>query len=107
VSGGGNNVWLDEVQLFTKTIPAALKQEGFGVYPNPFTSSFLIWHLTPPTGWKSARLADATGRVLRQWHWNGNAPQTLTVETASLPKGLYYLELEYDGLKRTRKLLKL
>jgi hypothetical protein len=105
--GGGNNLWLDDLQVYSKTIPPALKQQGFGVYPNPFASAFTIWHLTPQPTWIAARLTDATGRVLRHWQWNGNAPQTLVVDGASLPKGLYFLELEYEGLKRTRKLVKL
>jgi hypothetical protein len=104
--GGGNNLYLDEISLATKTIPPALKQAGFGVFPNPFQNAFTIWHLQPDAGWRSARLTDAAGRVVLQWQWSGNAPQTLTVPASGLPRGIYFIQLQYEGYSRTRKLLK-
>jgi len=105
--GRGNQVYLDDVNLFTKTIPPALKAAEFGVYPNPFYSSFTVWHLRPVPGLRNGRLVNATGQILQQWTWNGNAPQTLQVHTAGLVKGMYILELQYDGFSRTCKMLKL
>jgi hypothetical protein len=104
--GGGNNIYLDGINMGTKTIPPALKQEGFGVFPNPFQQEFTIWHLQPPSGWRSGRLTDAAGRVMMQWQWSGNAPQTLTVPASGLPRGIYFIQLQYEGYSRTQKLLK-
>ena len=105
-AGGSNNGWLDDLRLLTKNVPASLKSAGFGVYPNPFSGQFLIWHYQPEPRWRSARLLSATGQVLQQWQWTANPPQTLQVSTAHLPAGLYYVQLQYDGFSRTEKLLK-
>lgn len=105
-AGGSNNAWLDDVRVLTKNVPAALKAAGFGVYPNPFNGQFLIWHYQPEPRWRSARLISATGQLLQQWQWTANPPQTLSVSTAHLPAGLYYVQLQYDGFSRTAKLLK-
>jgi len=105
-AGGSNNGWLDDLRILSKNVPAALKAAGFGVYPNPFSGQFLIWHYQPEPRWRSARLISATGQVLQQWQWTANPPQTLQVSTAHLPAGLYYVQLQYDGFSRTEKLLK-
>lgn len=105
-AGGSNNGWLDDLRILTKNVPAALKSAGFGVYPNPFNGQFLIWHYQPEPRWRSARLISATGQILQQWQWTANPPQTLSVSTAHLPAGLYYVQLQYDGFSRTEKLVK-
>ncbi|HSC53386.1 MAG TPA: S8 family serine peptidase [Phnomibacter sp.] len=104
--GKGNNIYIDDVQVYAKTIPPALKQAEFGVYPNPFDQQFTIWHLREPQDLVAARLINASGQVLRKWSWNRNVPQTLQVNTAGLIKGLYTLELQYQGFVRRQKLVK-
>lgn len=107
IRGRGNQVYLDDVNLFTKTIPPALKAAEFGVYPNPFNNSFTVWHLRPVPGLRSARLVNTAGQLVQQWTWNGNAPQTLRVNTFNLARGMYILQLQYDSFTKTVKLLKL
>ena len=104
--GGGNNIWLDEINLQPKTVPPFLKEQGFGVFPNPFAQQFLIWHLQPVPNWKWTRIIDAQGRLMKQWQWNGNAPQTLQINTGNWPAGLYWLQLNYGNFQRTTRLLK-
>jgi subtilisin family serine protease len=106
IRGGGNHFYLDEVAVETKTISPDLKAAGFGIYPNPFGSSFLVWHLRPVPNWRSARLMTMGGKVLQSWSWNGNAPQTLQVNGALLPQGMYLLQLQYDGSAKTYKMMK-
>lgn len=103
---GGNNIWLDDISIQPQKIPPYLREQGFGVFPNPFVHQFLIWHLQPVPDWQWARVLDAQGRVLKQWQWNGNAPQTLQVNTANWPAGLYWLQLNYGRYQRTTRILK-
>ncbi len=107
VKGNGNNLFLDDIHILSKTIPPALKEKGYGVYPNPFAGYFSIWHLQPPAELRSARLVNATGQLLQQWQWtSGTAPQIIPVNGTMLAKGMYWIQLKYEGYSRTIQLLK-
>jgi len=44
-----NNVFIDNINVNTKTLPAKLKAEGFLIAPNPFENNFVIQHYLRPT----------------------------------------------------------
>lgn len=102
----GNNVYLDDIQINTVQIPPALRQAGFGVYPNPFAGSITVWHLQPPTDLRYVQLVGASGQVLQQFGWAGSGPQTVQLSTAHLPAGMYLLRIGYANRTVLRKLIK-
>jgi hypothetical protein len=99
-------VYLDDIQINTVQIPPALRQAGFGVYPNPFAGSITVWHLQPPPDLRYVQLLSASGQVLQQYGWTSTGPQTLQVSTAHLPAGMYLLRIGYANRTVLRKLIK-
>jgi hypothetical protein len=99
---------VDNLQLYSKTIPPQLKQKGFGAYPNPFGDFVTVWHLYPPKGLLGASLVDVAGRRMAQWQWKaGTAPQTLRIPTSAYAAGIYTLVLQYDSKREVVRLLKM
>ena len=40
-----NNLYMDNINIYTKTVPKRLKDQGYLIYPNPFRGSFIITQL--------------------------------------------------------------
>ena len=44
-----NNLYLDNINIYTKVLSEKLKEQGYLIYPNPFTNSLIIRNLKVPT----------------------------------------------------------
>ncbi|MEJ7821247.1 MAG: choice-of-anchor J domain-containing protein, partial [Chitinophagaceae bacterium] len=43
-----NNLYIDNINIFGISLPQRLKDQGYLIYPNPFSTSFIIQHRFPP-----------------------------------------------------------
>ncbi len=103
---GGTNFYADNLKLIPVRIPQALKDKGYGIYPVPVGNQFSIWHLRPPTDLRGVSIFTATGQLLWQQNFSGNAPQIIRVNSTAWPQGVYLAHLIYQNNTVVEKLVK-
>ena len=95
----GNNIFIDNVALTTRTLPARLKQTGLLISPTLTTGKFSIWHYRKPESLRSVTIYGAGGQVIWQKRFFGNADQYLTVDLSAQSAGVYFVHLDYHNYK--------
>jgi hypothetical protein len=103
-----NNIWIDNVNITSKTLPQKLKNQGYLVYPNPFNSIFLIHHYAaePPVSLQSVQVFNSSGQRVWTKSYNGNADRQITVDLKGSAKGLYVLKMIYTNKTIVEKIIK-
>jgi hypothetical protein len=100
INNNENNVFLDNINISTKTLPSQLKQQGYLVYPAPFQNSFTVWHFQTPTALKYIRVMNAAGQMVWLKQYNSNAERQEVVDITGKASGVYFVEMGYsDGRK--------
>lgn len=105
-SNGGNNTFLDNINIFTVTLPAQLKSEGYIIYPNPFSGAFEVRHLIPPANLKGMVVISSSGQVVYQRSYQGNVGTTIRVDLSRFSNGVYTLRMFYDNKVVTQRIIK-
>ena len=105
-SNVGNNTFLDNINISTVVLPAKLKSEGFLIYPNPFSGGFDVRHLIPPTNLKGMVVINASGQIVYQKSYNGNAANQIRVDLSRFANGIYTLRMIYDTKVVTQRIIK-
>lgn len=98
-SNFGNNLYVDNVNLSTRTLPANLKSDGYVIYPSPFRDQFSIWHWQQPTNLRYVAVYTSTGQLLWKKEFNGNADKTINVDLSKHANGVYVVKMGYNGSK--------
>jgi hypothetical protein len=103
-----NNLWIDNINITSQTLPQRLKDQGYLVYPNPFNNSFLIHHsaVEPPVDLKSAQVFNSAGQLMWERQYNGNAERQITVDLKNVAKGVYILKMIYTGKTVVERIVK-
>ncbi|WP_153797895.1 T9SS-dependent choice-of-anchor J family protein [Foetidibacter luteolus] len=102
-----NNVFIDNVNIYTKTVPVLLKQNGYLIYPNPFSNQVLVQHLQPPTQLKGINVYSATGQLVYRQQYSTAPPSSIYINLPNLASGVYFMRLIYTDKEVTQKLIKL
>jgi hypothetical protein len=101
-SNGGNNVFIDNVNLKTRTLPAKLKALGYLILPSPFHTQFTVWHYLPPTDLKYISVYNSVGQLVWRRDFGGNADKQVVVDLSNRSAGIYIVHLGYtDSNKNT------
>ena len=103
-----NNIFLDDIELKTKSLPELLKEQGYLISPNPFKTNFSIWHYKPPTALQYVNIYTSTGQLVWSKKYTGNAEMIITVNLQDLASGVYIVNLGYsdDRKKVSQRILK-
>lgn len=101
-----NNIWIDNLNVYAKTLPQKLKDQGYLVYPNPFKNNFLVHHYGAPVNLRAVEVYNSTGQQVWDKRYNGNAPTEITVNIAKYSAGIYMLKLFYTNKTIEQKLVK-
>jgi hypothetical protein len=106
-SNSRNNIYLDNINVKTRILPAALKKDGYLIYPNPTRNSFIVQHYIQPATLTGISVIDLTGRILyKEAYIAGQAPAYTTINIGSFASGLYLVRLTYTDHVVTEKVLK-
>jgi hypothetical protein len=94
----GNNIYLDNINFSTKTLPARLKAQGYLVLPTAFTSQFSImfYQTQTATALRFVTVYNSGGQMVYKKEYNGNAQRLITVNLSTQPAGIYFVNLGYD-----------
>jgi len=99
-----NNVFIDNVNFSTRTLPAKLRADGFIITPNPFTEQFNIWYVQAPADLRYVTVHNSAGQLI----WNkvfssGSTTNVINVDLTGKSAGIYILNLGYgDKSKDTQ-----
>ncbi|KYP15192.1 choice-of-anchor J domain-containing protein [Flavihumibacter sp. CACIAM 22H1] len=101
-----NTVYLDEVDIYTKTLPDVLKKEGLLIAPTLFNRSLTVQHYQAPTDLKKISLFSSSGQLVYEQAFNGTTSTSLQLYLPELAVGMYYIRLQYSNRVITKKLLR-
>jgi len=103
-----NNIWIDNININSKTLPQRLKDQGYLIYPNPFNGSFLIHHaaVEPPSDLQAAQVFNAAGQLVWEKEYNGNAARQITVDLSTKARGIYILKMIYSNKTVIERIVK-
>ncbi len=93
----GNNIYVDNINLLTRTLPANLKENGYVIYPSPFTDQFNIWHVEQPTNLRYVAVYNSAGQMVWKKEFNGNAQKQINVDLTRNANGVYIVKMGYEG----------
>ena len=103
----GNNLYIDDIQLYAKNVSEKLIKNGYTITPNPFHDKIIIQHYPDAKTLKTVEWYDATGKmVFKRQFTLGIAPTQLEINATNLPTGMYLIKLLYEGNIVTEKILK-
>lgn len=102
-----NNIFIDNVNVSTKTLPAKLKEQGYLIYPTPFASSFYIQHLLPPTELRGVAVYNSIGqRVWAREYSSTGATSLMQIDLSRYAKDVYTVVLRYTNRTVSQKVIK-
>jgi len=80
--------------------------ERIDVYPNPFNSTFNIQFSLATSKQVKMRLLSIDGKVLKEETYAKVMENTVKIDVKELPNGIYFAELNVDGVKSIKKVVK-
>ncbi len=101
-----NNLWLDNINISSKTLPARLKSQGYLVYPNPFNNSFRVHHWIAPADLQGLKVYNSIGELVWEKRYNGNAGTEINIDLSQLAAGVYVLKLNYATKTIVERIIK-
>ncbi|MEP6584026.1 MAG: T9SS type A sorting domain-containing protein [Ginsengibacter sp.] len=101
-----NNLYLDNINIYTKTLPERLKNQGYLIYPNPFTNSFIIRNSQVPTSLQKIGIYNSVGQLVWAKDLNGKGNTEMTVDFSRFPGGVYIVKLMYTEKTVVERIVK-
>jgi hypothetical protein len=101
-----NNLYIDNINIFSIKRPARLISQGFLIYPNPFSTQLVIEHLQAPQNLRIISVYNLIGQLVSQQQFNGEAPVQIITNLAKLSRGMYVIKLTYTDKSVVQKVLK-
>ncbi len=103
----GNNIFVDKINLYAKTLAAKLKSNGFMIVPNPVQNVFVIQHYLAPTNLRGIGFYNSAGQRLMYQSYSGNADSYIPFNISRFAAGVYMVKLEYTNKTVTERIIKL
>lgn len=103
----GNNIFIDKINLYAKTLAARLKTNGFIIVPNPVQNVFVVQHYLAPTNLRGIGFYNSAGQRLMYQSYNGNADSYIPFDISRFAAGVYMVKLEYTNKTVTERIIKL
>jgi hypothetical protein len=102
-----NNIYIDDINIYTTVLPAKLKNNGYLISPNPFRNRFLLRHYPTAEKFKGLEIFNATGqKVYSNMISPGSGASSIDVNLGSLPAGVYMVRLLYTDKIVTERVIK-
>ncbi|MGB8190959.1 MAG: choice-of-anchor J domain-containing protein [Chitinophagaceae bacterium] len=106
INGGGNNIYLDNINMLAVTLPVRLKQQGYMIAPNPFTGGFTIRHYLLPVDLRGVQITNAAGQLIWEQKFSGNAQSNIPVDLSRYASGIYNVKMIYTNKIITERIVK-
>jgi Pregnancy-associated plasma protein-A/Secretion system C-terminal sorting domain len=96
----GNNLFIDNVNVFTENVPDHLKAKGYQIQGNPFVNHMNIWFYQPAYDLRYINIYDATGRMIWTKNYNSVTATNIDVDLTGKPAGVYLVKIGYSDESR-------
>ena len=107
ISRGDNDIHLDNVHVYTKTLPARLKRDGYLIAPNPTRGKLTVQLYPDATKVRHIDILNAAGqRVYMASYASGNASAHQELDLSRLPAGVYTLRIHGTDRVITERILR-
>lgn len=108
INGYGNNVYLDDINLYTISLPSALKQKGYLLAPNPTTGRLILQSYPSSAKLKGVAVFNSIGQMV----WRGDYGTTaalsyINIDLSTVAPGIYFVKLLFTDTTITQKILKI
>lgn len=108
INGYGNNVYLDDINIYSKTLPPVLKEKGYLISPNPTTGMLAIQHYPSASSLKGVAVYSITGQLVWKRNYaSSTAPLNIPVNLSYMASGVYIVHLVYTDKTVTQKIVKM
>jgi hypothetical protein len=102
-----NNLFLDELNLYTRNLPASLKQKGYLISPNPFRDHITLRQYPDASGFLGLEIFGATGQlVYKMDHVDGPASASIELDLGKLARGMYVVRLRFKDRLESQRIIK-
>jgi archaellum component FlaF (FlaF/FlaG flagellin family) len=98
-----NNVYIDNVNLSTRILPAKLKADGFIALPNPFSEQFDLWFVQAPSDLRYITLLNSSGQLIWKKEFNGSISNVININLAGKAAGMYIINLGYSDKSKDKQ----
>ena len=103
-----NNIYLDDIHVYKKTVNPNLKAKGFIVTPNPASQSVAVQFYPQPSNLRGIELYSFAGqKVAEVIVANGQARNYYTFNIGHLSAGIYVVRAVFTDKVVTQKLVKI
>jgi hypothetical protein len=95
-----NSLYLDDINLRTQVLPAKLKNQGYLVLPNPFRSTFAVWHYQVPTTLRYINVYNSVGQLVYSRQFPNGGEKYFLIDLGGRAAGTYTVNLGYEDSNR-------
>jgi hypothetical protein len=94
----GNNIFLDNINVFGEVLPAVLKQQGYLISPTAFNTQFNLRFFDTPNNLTGVNVYNSIGQLVWSKQYSRTADRQMSIDLAGKASGMYFVELRYtDG----------
>ncbi len=101
-----NNIYLDDINVYSEVISPKLKQKGFLVTPNPTTGTVAIQFYPNPSNLRGIVIYNMVGQKIAEQAIGGNITGTYTFDLSRYASGVYIVQVVLANKTITTKVLK-
>lgn len=108
INGYGNNVYIDDINIYTRSLPGRLKEQGYLIAPNPTRGLLTIQHYPASPTLRGVAVYSSTGQLLWKAQYSAStALNYIPIDLSHMASGIYIVQLVYTDKTITRKVLKM
>ena len=101
-----NNVYLDDVNVYSFTVNPNLKTKGFMITPNPTTSNIAVQFYPNPAFVKGINIFNSNGQLVAAQRVNGSGKSTYNFNLSMFASGVYVVQVVLSDKVITQKVIK-
>jgi hypothetical protein len=107
ISNYENNIYLDNINITTRSVNPFLKAAGFTVTPNPTQDKVLVTFFELPTDLEGVALYNTLGqRIAYKTGSSLESGNRISFDLVNAPNGVYFVKLIYRNRAKTVKIIK-
>lgn len=108
INGFGNNVYLDDINIKTITLPPVLKDKGYLLAPNPTAGNLILQHYPTASMLKGIAVYNSIGQLVWKDDYGKTPAMTsIHINLSNTAPGIYFVRLLYTNKVITEKILKI
>ncbi|THU36124.1 T9SS type A sorting domain-containing protein [Niastella caeni] len=101
-----NNIYLDDINVYSLTVNANLKTKGFMITPNPTTGKIAVQFYPNPPLVKGINIFSSNGKLVASKQVNGAGSSSYTFDLSLFSSGVYVVQVILGDKVITQKVIK-